>query len=174
MPAFVEADSYTTIDRVEALVARGVLSGTTVPTSQHALDRMALRGAEVSARINSLGFAATPPSGGSPISEATAAGKTLKNLADSANAHLAAGDVLFMHDIKSADTDPPGVQALWDEGYKQLDALEGFVVSGALGSATSSARTSTTTGGIAAAQFNESGFEAEPPRSKGFGVNTRW
>ena len=96
---YVEADSFTTQGRVEALVARGVHDTTTKPTAQQVLDRMAGQAARIEAVLRVAGHSGTVLSGASPVTADT----VLARLCDEANAFLAAAYVIEMHDVRDSD-----------------------------------------------------------------------
>lgn len=103
--AYVEADSFTTQQRVEALVALGVHTSSTKTLQQDVLDRMAQQGGLVQAVLLRHGNTSTVPSGGSPISLTSDLGKMIGKLTDEANAFLAAAYVLLMHVGSKANMD---------------------------------------------------------------------
>jgi hypothetical protein len=162
MPAYVEADSYTTIARVQALVARGVFSSSTIPTQQQVYDFMALDAGEVTARVAQEGVA---------ITTATRLdGSNAMVLADQANMYLAAADALFAHESKDG-APSERVQALWSRGQEVLEALAS-TVSAASGTG-AGVRSSTATGGIVKDAFSSGSTREEFPHTDLFDLNTR-
>lgn len=171
---FVAADSFTTIARVEARVGRGAFEASgSVPNIQQVLDWMALRSSEIGSVMVAAGLSYTVPNGGGAIPTNTADGIRLANLADNANALFAAGDAIAARDTREG-APPDQAVALWAEARLVLGdiAVLGGAIAVALG--TGYGRSSTTTGGIEKADFNEIGQGAERPRSSLVNLDTKW
>lgn len=169
---FVAADSFTTIAHVEAKLGRGAFDVSSVPTSQQVLDFMALRSSRVRSVIVSAGLAYTVPNGGAAIGTATADAITLTNLADDANALFAAGDAAAARDIHDEASMDQAV-ALWAEAASVMADMRTQATKVSFGTASSSARSATRTGGITKADFNETGEGSEIARSDLFSLRTR-
>ena len=162
--AYVEADSYTTVARVQSLVGRGAFSSSTVPTLQMVYDFMALRAMQITARVAREGMT---------ISVATKGNlSTTMTLADQANMYYAAGDSIFAHDVKDLGDSPDRAKALWDQGDKVMEALADTVSAGA--GSVIGVKTATSTGGIAKADFTDVGTRVEVDVHELFGPKTRW
>ena len=161
MPAYVEADSFTTVARVQSLVGRGAFTSATHPSLQEVYDFMALRAVEL------IGKAAEE---GITISTSTRLdGSTAMGLADRANMCLAAGDVIFAHDSK--DGRPPDRSiALWAEARDLFDPMIAVLKAPTGGH---SVRTATATGGITKADFTQGGARAEVDAADLFNMDTR-
>lgn len=170
---FVEDDSYTTQTRVEAWVQRGTFTSTTKPSLQQVLDAMALRASEITSELNKNGVAASPPTGGAPLPNTSDAQKALKNLCDLVNALMAAGDAIFMHDVR----DQAGVErakALWEEGTRKLEELPGIIATIYASTDAVGVRIATKSGGVAEADFTQQGTAEEKDRGDLFNLDTRW
>jgi hypothetical protein len=171
---FVAADSFTTQAHVESRLGRGAFDGSSVPTQQQVLDFMALRSSRVRSVLVAAGLSFTVPNGGATIGTSTADALTLTNLCDDANALFAAGDAAAARDIHDGKESPQAV-ALWAEAQSVIEDIRAQATKMSFGTATSGARSATTTGGITKADFNETGQGAEIPRSSLFNSSTnRW
>lgn len=168
---FTDNDSFCGIADVEAHVGRGALSASTRPTADQAQKFMHDRAMQIQARLFEAGHPYTVPSGSAPLPYVSDTDKTIKDLANAANAYLAAGDVVRAREVRDAPETPSDAEDFWRQGNELLDSLIQTVQTQVTDA---SARTATSTGGIAKQSFSETGFDAERSRSELFGLDRKW
>ena len=167
---FTEADAFCTEDDVEAKCGRSFNTTTSRPSEQQVIDFMGQRAAEVQAVLFANGYGYTPAT----IPAGTNQEKVVKQLASNANAWLAAGDALLSWAVTD-DTEPTEeAKAAWEQGKTLLEQLAAAIGALAVTTASGSARSSTTSGGVAAADFTEKPFDAQRARSSGFSLDQKW
>ena len=147
--AYTASDSFTVIGRVESYAGYGALSASTVPTSQEALDFMALRAGTIEQIMLAKGVTYTVPTGTNPITATSSLGK----MADQINAVWAAIDVISAHEVGHAPAQSQKVidlQAIISELLEQFDKVLDSSAS-TLGNA--AVASDVGTGGVTAATF---------------------
>lgn len=169
----VEGDSYTTQAHVEQWVQRGTFGAGSKPTAAQVLEAMKLRASEITNVLIRSGLTASPPTGGAPLATTTDKQKALKDCCDLANALLAAGDTIFMHDTRDQAT-VARAQALWAEGELKLDSVEMLAQVAQLGSVDEIGVRNAQTGGIPHEDFTDSGTKTEVDNSDLFNMGTRF
>lgn len=163
-----EEDAFCALGDVAAITGGPPFDETLPPTQGQVLDWMAWHAAQIQARMATVGSTLTVPSGNNPITTSAEASDTIRRLARMANSFLAAGNVIYAREVRDND-DVPRARALWKQGAEVLDQLATLLDKTR---EQSGIRTHLATGGVAAADFANGGYDR--PASDLYSLRRRW